>query len=73
MSYSLNRKCGFCKKKVQCMDSSFVMAAISGIHQANYNDAQRQVHFGAGTITIECFNYEDEKEDFTPSCPKAGE
>lgn len=62
MSYSLNRKCGTCKKKVQCLDSSFVMAAISGIHQANYNDAQRQAHLGGGTITIDCCNYQDEKE-----------
>lgn len=62
MSYSLNRKCGYCKKKVECMDSSFVMAAISGIHQANYNDAQRQVHLGSGTITLDCHNYQDEKE-----------
>lgn len=58
MSYSLSRKCGTCKKKVACMDSSFVAAAVNGIH----NDANRQVHLGFGTITIDCCNYSDEKE-----------
>ena len=60
MSYCLVRKCGTCKKKVQCMDSSFVQAAIAGIHSANYTDAQRQVHLGAGSITIDCCNYQNE-------------
>ena len=41
------------------MESSFVMGAISAIHQANYTDAQRQVHLGA--CTINCCNYQDEK------------
>jgi hypothetical protein len=62
MSYSFNRKCGGCKEKVACMDSSFIKAAIEGIHQANYNDAQRQVHLGAGTIVLDCCNFKDEKE-----------
>lgn len=61
MSYSLNRKCGTCKKKVECLDSTIVMGAISTIHSANYTDAQRQVHLGAGTITIDCCNYQNEK------------
>ncbi len=63
MSYSLNRKCGSCKKKVRCLDSSFIMAAITGIHQANYDDSQRQVHLGAGSITINCCNYVDENTE----------
>ncbi len=60
MSYSLLRKCSSCIHKVNCIDSSFVMGAISGIHQANYNDSQRQVHLGCGEITINCNNYKNE-------------
>jgi hypothetical protein len=42
------------------MDSSFIMGAISGIHQANYNDAQREVHLGTGTVILDCSRYQDE-------------
>ena len=62
MSYSLSRKCGTCKKKVACIDSSFIMGAINAMYQANYTDANRQVHLGSGIIVLDCFKYQDEKE-----------
>lgn len=67
-SYSLKRPCGNCTKKVQCLDSSFVMAAISGIHSVNYTDAQRQAHLGGGTIEIQCCSFVDER----PLCSGCG-
>jgi hypothetical protein len=67
MSYSLNCKCPKCKKKKKCVDSSFVQAAISGIHSVNWaNGAQEQPHhLGCGSIEINCINFENEETPVT--------
>lgn len=76
MSYSLICKCYSCKKKSNCIDSTFVQAAISGIHSANYANGiiDRQLHRGAGDITINCINYGNECPQPEPStcveCPQ---
>lgn len=60
MSYSLGSKCNACKKKTNCVDSTFVQAAISGIHSVNWvNGVKKDLHLGAGTIEIKCVNFED--------------
>jgi hypothetical protein len=64
MSYGLDSKCHVCKLKDNCLDSVFVQAAISGIHQVNWANLsgrqQRHAHLGAGTIKIDCINFDDE-------------
>ena len=63
MSYSLKSNCSGCKKKSDCLDSTFVMAAISGIHSVNYANGKQTTphHLGSGTIEIQCGNLIDEK------------
>ena len=63
MSYSLKSDCSACKKKNECLDSTFIMAAISGIHSVNYANGKQTTphHLGSGIIQILCNNFIDEK------------
>ena len=63
MSYSLKSNCPACRKKNDCLDSTFVQAAISGIHSVNYANGKQTTphHLGSGEIEIKCNNFIDEK------------
>jgi len=65
MSYGLICKCPECKKKKQCIDSTFIQTAISGIHAVNYANGvikELPLHLGSGSIEIKCQKFEDENE-----------
>jgi hypothetical protein len=56
MSYSLNCKCETCAKKDKCNDRHFIQGGISGIHDVW---PQEKGHLGSGSVTIDCFQYEE--------------
>lgn len=63
MSYSLSSACHLCTKKKDCVDSTFIQAAISGIHSVNWsNGVQKSLHLGSGTIELKCTNFVDERK-----------
>lgn len=67
MSYGLNCKCNVCTKKNRCVDMTFIQAAISGVHMVNWqHGVDRQMHLGAGTIEIQCCNFNDERTPVEP-------
>jgi hypothetical protein len=68
MSYTLKTKCARCKKNIQCIDSTFVQAAISGIHSVNYdNGSRKELHLGSGSIEIQCNNFVDKMPEENPN------
>ncbi len=63
MSYSLESKCGTCKKNPECLDGTIIQGAINTIHTLNYAvgyGKERQVltHKGGGSVEIKCSNYD---------------
>jgi hypothetical protein len=54
MSYSLESKCGTCKKKDQCNDRHFIQGGISGIHDVW---PAEKGHLGSGSVEIKCNQY----------------
>jgi spore coat protein U-like protein len=68
MSYSVVSKCGSCKKSAGCLDSTFIYGAVCGIHSVNTYDVAtnstiNRGHKGAGTIKIECNNFEEKLQE----------
>lgn len=67
MSYSVNQKCGQCKKEQRCADGLIIRTAVQGIiHQLPYGT----VHLGGGSVTHDCtYGFEDKN---APAEPEAG-
>jgi hypothetical protein len=56
MSYSVNQRCGACKKQADCADGVIIMTAVQSIIHAW---AYRKAHLGSGSVTHDCQNFED--------------
>ena len=64
MSYSVNSKCGNCKKLYEgCADEAFIKGAVQGIHSANrWETGCPKPHQGGGQIAIKCGNFVSKDE-----------
>ncbi|HEY3347145.1 MAG TPA: hypothetical protein VGK71_05935 [Nitrospirota bacterium] len=60
MSYSVYSKCDNCKERAKCNDLDIIRGAVSTIH--SLYPGQERGHLGAGTVTIECNNFDDKNQ-----------
>lgn len=54
MSYILENNCVACRKSDKCIDNEIISGAIQMIHAIMYDKG----HNGAGTVTMECQNFD---------------
>jgi len=66
MSYSIEQKCGKCKKETSCADGMIIRKAVEMIHMlpSRYEGTERVGgHQGGGTVIHDCvYSFEEKTE-----------
>jgi hypothetical protein len=72
MSYTVNQKCGSCKKEDTCSDGYIIRGAVQGIIHTmpmytKDTPAIPTLHKGSGSVTHECHNFVDKNAPESPA------